>query len=151
MSIVKDFYMSARNAWPSNAEVSWDGTVRELGTDAPAMLSQQTPWAVTGGVSGGYSSAPSMACVTWRTSLATRRGRGRTFLGPVGANAVDSGDGTLNTGILGVIRGAATALVSASDNALNGAVGVYSELDGVVRDVVASTVTDQVAVLRSRR
>jgi hypothetical protein len=34
---------------------------------------------------------------------------------------------------------------------LEGGVGVWSEADGVHRDFVASSVTDQAAILRSRR
>lgn len=102
-------------------------------------------------------------CTTWRTSIAARRGRGRTFLGPLGSHVV-SGDGSPQDGALTMIRAQATTLLNASAAANDWAFGVYglqapapdgttnySALPHVLRDFTGFTVRDQFAVLRSRR
>ena len=94
-------------------------------------------------------------CISWRTSIAARRGMGRTFLGPLGANAQES-NGTIAAAVLDLVRGAASDLVSASLTDGNGAFGVYGlQSSGgtarVLRDFTGSAVQDKFAVLRSRR
>lgn len=151
MDLVEAFYVDVQQHFPTTTTWTWDGSVSQVGTTSPGLLGTGTPWTVQGMVSGSvYSGAPSMACVTWRSALATRRGRGRTFLGPLAAVSVQA-DGTLATGAVDAFRLAASELVSASLTDTNGAIVVWSELDQVGRDIVGATVTDQVAVLRSRR
>lgn len=88
--------------------------------------------------------------LTIRTSTATRRGRGRKFLGPVALNTIQS-DGTPTQGVIGDVQSAADALVGTSQGFANGAVGVYSGVDGVFRDVTSMQCRNYFAVLRSRR
>lgn len=149
---LNDFYSAVAFTMPVSTVASWDGTLQELATSEPAFRPPRTGWSVVGGQPANtYGPAPSMACVTWRTSLASRSGRGRTFLGPLALSAYE-GDGTLVASYLSGIRNAATALVDASDTDFEGgAIAVWSEKDGVARDIVGATVSDQAAVLRSRR
>jgi hypothetical protein len=88
--------------------------------------------------------------VGWRTASATRAGRGRTFLGPIGSGALDS-DGTIKSDTLDAVRTAAQDLVADSLGFGNGALVVYSPTHDIARDFTASAVRDQFAVLRSRR
>lgn len=151
MGLVEDFYLNCSGFLPSSFTASWDGLVRELAVPDPALLEAATPWTTNGTASASdYGPAPAMACVSWRSALATRRGRGRTFIGPIDASFWES-NGTLATDAVTALRSAASTLVSASLSDTNGALVVWSELDGVGRDFVASSVTDQAAVLRSRR
>lgn len=152
MEYVRQFYADLIALVPSSSTFQWDGTFLELGTTTPEYVEPASPWTVTGsGTPNSYGPAPAMACISWRTSLATRRGRGRTFFGPL-SPGVFGADGTINDGQLTVIRNAAADLVSLSlQDSINGAVGVWSELDSVHRDFVGSSVNDQAAVLRSRR
>jgi len=91
-----------------------------------------------------------MACVTWRSAKASRRGRGRTFLGPFAADAFGP-DGTLDDGFRTDLLEAAADLITFSAANGNGAIGVYSQVDLLLRDYVSATITDQAAVLKSRR
>lgn len=151
MGLVQDFYESIAILEPTGYEWRWDGTVAQVGTPTPNLLESADPWTVVGtDSSGNWASAPSMACVSWKSLLATRSGRGRTFIGPLSRNSIDT-DATLSSSQLTTLRTAAAALVSASLLDTNGAVGVWSEKDQVLRDFASSSVTDQVAVLRSRR
>jgi hypothetical protein len=100
---------------------------------------------------------PALAIVVgWKTSSGTRRGRGRTFLGPVRSGTIQS-DGTVSTTILGDLNAAATTLVNASLVDNGWAVGVYGQENAgdpgghVLRDFQGHKIRDVFAVLRSRR
>lgn len=104
------------------------------------------------GDSGTSSYLPlaSQLVVGWRTSNATRSGRGRTFLGPLAANALDV-NGTPSSAVLTAVRDAAADLVATSSGFADGAIGVWSPTDGVLRDFTGTVTRDTFAVLRSRR
>lgn len=114
----------------------------------------------------GLAPAPVALTVTWRTSIAARRGRGRTFIGPIGALAVQN-DGSVGDQYVDNLRTVAGNLVNASTAANNWAVGVYGQVSALVgdnvtpeqrrlapkvlRDITGANVRDKWAVLRSRR
>lgn len=152
MGYVEDFYDAISEWFPSNWVASWDGTVQELGSPTPAYSDPVTGWSVTGDApSSSFLPTAAMVCVNWRTSVATRSGRGRTFLGPLSTSSAES-NGTPAAAFMTDVRAAAAALVTASQSmAGDGAIAVWSEKDSVARDIVSSSVTDQYAVLRSRR
>lgn len=151
MSIVQAFYGICSDLLPSTSTAAWDGLVTEVGVPDPRLLEAATPWIVGGALSSApYTAAAGMGCVTWRSALATRSGRGRTFLGPLAASTVE-GNGTLTSTALTKLRSAAAATVSDSLADINGALVVWSETQQIGRDFVASSVTDQVAILKSRR
>lgn len=94
-------------------------------------------------------------CMTWRTSIAARRGRGRTFLGPLSQNALQD-NGTPDEDLRNVFATAAEDLVSASTGFGNGAWGVYGRTavgasTHVLRDLTGFSVPNEFAVMRSRR
>jgi hypothetical protein len=100
---------------------------------------------------------PALAVVVgWRTSSATRRGRGRTFLGPLAANVM-AADGTPHDTILTGLRTATQTFVDASQAIAGGAYGVWGQENAgvpglnVIRDITSFKVRDTFAVLRSRR
>lgn len=150
IAALKAFYTACAPLLTNNTVVSFDGVVREISGE-PRYVDPADPWSVTGSGGGGAGPAAGQACVSWKTSSATRRGRGRTFIGPLATNAIDVNDGTLTTTRYQGLLVAAGQLIDASSSAGQWAIAVYSELDGVARDIVAAGVTDQVAVLRSRR
>lgn len=149
---LSNFYQAAGGLFCQGSTAAWDGTVSQVSAGTPDLVTGLTPWSRTiGAASGGASGAASMACVTWRSQLATRSGRGRTFLGPLSPTAVQA-DGTLAEASLSTLRNAATAFITAA----NGSTGstafvVWSESLQAENVVQVATVTDQVAVLRSRR
>ena len=152
MGWVRQFYTALAPQFPNTSTWTWNGEISEVGAQ-PTFAPTRTPWTVTGSNSqAGYGPSAGMACVTWRTELATRSGRGRTFMGPLSFTTVQNTDGSLGPSALAAFRAAANALVSSSNTNDNvGAIGVYSPTQGIFRDIVGATVTDQVAVLRSRR
>ena len=119
---------------------------------------------ITGGATG--SAPPVLAAVVgWRTSLSARRGRGRTFLGPLSPTALES-NGTIATSHKAHWETAAQALVDASSGFANGSWGVWGlvnpapegtepedipDLPHVLRDFTGFRVRDIFASLRSRR
>lgn len=139
----------------------WQGTTWTIGepvvdVDTDELLAVSP---VTGGTSHGQSSrlAPALAIVCgWRTTLAARRGRGRTFLGPLNADA-GSTDGTPSPGGLATIASAADALIATSSETNDWAFVVYGQQSAgiagvkVGRDITSRAIRDQFAVLRSRR
>ena len=152
MTIIKSFYQAEATHLPVDYTCTWDGTVRELGSADPALITTDAGWVVPGTQNtGGYAPAPVMGCITWRTAKATRSGRGRTFIGPLWAGCMQT-DGTLTDDTVAQMRANAAALVESSDNDdAEGAICIWSEKNQTALDVTGSSVTDQCAVLRSRR
>lgn len=153
--MLSDFYEVVASLLVTGTEVSFDGIWTEVMDPEPTQVEGET-WSQEG--IGGMNALPraSAICVGWRTALATRKGRGRTFLNPITWDMCQD-DGTIATTPLAGIRAAAAALVEASDSFANGALGVYSRDAGGVppvpsfRDFTSSQVRDTFAVLRSRR
>jgi hypothetical protein len=147
--IIQAFYEDIAGLYNTTTTIKYLGEATGLGDDADTTFTSD-PWTVTGTDSG--SVAPPMLALLcqWRADTGGRSGRGRTFIGPLAAAAVGT-DGTPNATQLTAIRDAAAALVDSSDSFGNGAVGIYSRVDGVIRDITTSSVPDDFAVMRSRR
>jgi hypothetical protein len=142
-------------------------TVISLGTVTEEETSREiTPTMAT--VTGvGTGSAPQLLAVvvTWRTTVASRRGRGRTFLGPL-ATADMQNDGTPSSTLMTDVNSSAASLVTSSLAMGSGAIGVYGYRDAklpgkanlrnpsdprIFRDVTGKQVRDLFGSLRSRR
>lgn len=151
MGQVQTFYTALAGKFPANTTMSWDGSAQQLGVAEPAYQESAAGWSVAGGAAANtYGPAPAMVCVTWRTSVATRSGRGRTFLGPIAMNVIGP-DGSVDAADLSDIRTAANNLATQNGSLEAGALVIWSETQQVGRDILGSSVTDQIAVLRSRR
>jgi hypothetical protein len=116
-------------------------------------------------IGGSAAAAPQnlQFAISWRTTIAARRGMGRTFIGPLNSSIIQS-DGTPGVSALTRVRDAASALVDASKGpngwalcvyglqaAGPGKGGSYEGLPRVGRDFTSSRVRDVFAVLKSRR
>lgn len=150
IALIKQLYAAINGSFPT--PVTWTGPSEAIqdpyGSPTYAPV---TSWSLTGAGSSLTGNRSTQACITWRTNSATRSGRGRTFLGPLAPDAVDTGTGRLAAGLVSTLQSAANALVSGNGNIANGAVGVFSRSDGVLRDITQARVRDIPAVLRSRR
>lgn len=110
-----------------------------------------TAGTITGGGTGAYAGGVG-ACVTWQTSLIhnARKVRGRTFIVPLAANQYDT-DGSLASGAVSTINGAAATLLSS----LGTAGRIYARptltVPGDGGTIVSGAVKDHVSWLRSRR
>jgi hypothetical protein len=100
----------------------------------------------------GAQAPPHLAIVVnLRTTSATRRGRGRVFIGPLNSLAIGSDDGTIATDRLAMVRNAWQSFVADSLTANGWGLAVWSDLDSLARDVTSAAVNDRFGVLRSRR
>lgn len=151
MQKVAFFYEAVSPLLPASWEASWDGTALEIATAEPTLVTAPGGgWSQNGEATGGYTGAASMGCVTWRTASPTRSGRGRTFVGPLAATAVQD-DGTLGNTALSLLQQAGQSIPDSTGSSVAGALVVFSQAQQLGRDITSSSVTDQVAVLRSRR
>lgn len=155
---ISSFYFAVANYLPNGVAINI-GTVTEEGTQREVVV----PFTARAGAGSGSAPQALCAVVTWKTSIAARRGRGRTFVGPLHTVSVQS-DGTITDSVRTAILSAANALVSSSVAYGNGAVGVWgydaAKPQGqprdpsdpkVFRDFVGCTVRDVFGILRSRR
>lgn len=150
--IVKTFYTTLAGQFGATYFWSWDGSLQEILSDQPALVAVQSGFTLQGSGGGNADSGPAGVgmCITWRTSVATKSGRGRTFIAPLPVAYYES-NGTIVDANLTTIRAAAAQVVSSSQADGNGAICVYSPKDAVARDVIGSTINDEVAYLSSRR
>lgn len=110
-----------------------------------------TPVPIAGPGEGAIAPPHLALVVGLRTTSATRAGRGRVFLGPLNALALDGADGTPMATYVASARDAWAAFIADSSTANGWALAVWSGVDQVARDVVSSAVRDSLAVMRSRR
>lgn len=151
MDAIQSYYDDFLAAFcPTSYHATFDGSVQEVGSVDPNIIGGFTTWDEVGGAGTSYGPNLAQVCVGWRTAQGSRRGRGRTFMGPL-SSAVFGADGTIdNTALLGM-QGLAHDLVAASEGFSNGAIGVYSSVDHVLRDFTGFVINDRVAYLSSRR
>jgi len=157
---LRTFYTYNVAHYPATTTITL-GTVTEVITSREIV---PTFASVTG---VGVASAPQMLSlvITWKTSIASRRGRGRTFFGPLPTAAMQN-DGTPVAALVSLAQSSAATLISSSTAYGNGAIGVWgyenAKLPGkanvrnpadpkVFRDFVSYNVRDLFGVLRSRR
>lgn len=118
----------------------------------------QTQVVGTAAAAAGWA-APSGACITWTTAgirqvgSKPRRVRGRTFIVPMSNEAYDV-DGTIKPVQFGQIQTAANNLANSGSGSpllVYGRPGVNATPAGETFRVTGTRITDQVAILRSRR
>lgn len=159
----KTFFTGIQQLLPNVVSVDFmtDVEVLDVATgNLQGVVTAAAQTVVTGTASSTATwSAPSGACITWNTaglrtlSSKPRRVRGRTFIVPLSSSAYDL-NGNLSTSALNLLNSAATGL---RGNFNNQALGVYGRPGpngspaGVYHSVTGHRVTDQSAVLRSRR
>lgn len=150
VDLLETFYtdLLAGDLLPGGYSASFDGTATSVGENPEYYTAD--PWTIT--ETGDPNIAPAMAqmIVTLRTTSATRRGRGRKFIGPVRPTVV-SPSGVPTTTAVGVLQDAAQNLLDGSELLANGAFGVYSAVDGLFRDLTSVQARNYFASLRSRR
>lgn len=150
MSALEDYYTAiAANVWNAQYYARWNGESTTVEAE-PENLPTGAPWEVHGSGAGTPSAAGVGLVVGWRTSLAGKSGRGRTFHAPIVTAAFDT-DGTLTPAVLSFVGAAAQQLVDDSTASTGWAFGVYSPKQGVLRDITGFRIADKVAYLSSRR
>lgn len=147
--IIKAFYQDIAGYFPTGVTIDFLGTVTGLGDDLGDSATL-TPWQVVGTGGTGRLSSALQLVVSWKSNTGGRKGRGRTFIGPLNSGLAD-GSGVPTSAGATDLQAAAEDLIEASDSFANGAIVVYSKVDGLARDVTQATVARKFGVLRSRR
>lgn len=133
---------------PSGTTVSTDGVWTMLGEDP--QIVDEDGWSISAtGSTNPLPPALSM-CLTWRTSIASRSGRGRTFLNPLRTTIVQTNGTPTEAARTGLVN-AGNALIAQFAPVTNGAFVVYSPTQNISRDLVGCSISNEFAVLRSRR
>jgi hypothetical protein len=149
---LNDFYAGCKALYPNGVSITTPDYATTVAEDPEYVtVDQDKAWAVQG--TGGDFQAPEVLqlVATWTTSNASRSGRGRTFVGPLAGNVLDS-DGSPVDAKVTILRNAVGAMVQG--NFLDGAPSnlvVYSQVQNLARDVARGSVKDRFAILRSRR
>lgn len=146
---IQDFYTALADRCPSEVSFSWSGEAVGVGSDVGAIITGD-PWTINGTGTGDRAPTLLAGLVQWKSSAGGRKGRGRLFHGPL-QGSTENSDGTPTPSYLSDLLSAAQDLVDASDSAANGALGIFSRSDGLLRDFVSAQVSSEFAVLRSRR
>ena len=144
------FYDAVSDLFHGSTTIAFDGSLWKVGSGDPELRTGLDSWSVTGGTSVSNLPPANCLCVSWRTSSPTRSGHGRTFLGPVSRDTLQD-NGTPTEEARATIVAAAAALIDDIDDPSNGALGVWSVKEEVLRDFVSAAVANKFAVLRSRR
>lgn len=149
---VHEFYETLSGFFPPSMDVDFLGTAKSIAED-PEFIGGLTPWHVDGDATSNVMLPPAnQVCINWLTASAGRSGRGRTFIGPIAVGALDTaGDGTPFADTLDQLVDAGLALIDHSLGFTNGAVGVWSPTDQVLRDFTGCRVLKKFAILSSRR
>lgn len=145
-----DFYNAVRLLYPNTTVIRFgEGMIRDpLGS--PEYVDDDSRSIVVSGGQTGTVATKLAIVASWRTTSASRSGRGRTFVGPL-QTATAQGDGTPRAQDVTTVRQAGEALVSASQGANGWAFGVLSVRQGLLRDFTGVSVRDRFAFLSSRR
>ena len=147
---LRDAYAAMATVQGSSVVHFFDGRFVEVNGDA---LLTAPVWSQPGtsGATASDALSPALCVViTWRTTSNSRSGRGRTFLSGWREGNNDA-SGTPGLSELVAVTNMAAELVAFNAETGNGAFVVWSPTDGLARDIVQGTVSDQWAVLRSRR
>lgn len=132
----------------SSGYVIEDSTGLAVGTWSTAASTARS------GSSTGAYAGPAGACMTWRTSTVNAKGhliKGRTFLVPLGANALAT-NGGLATGCQNALQVAAAAVIGMADPfRIFRRPTTKGGADGTSAEVTSVTVPSFMVTLRSRR
>lgn len=149
---VHDFFEDLVTLIPDAITVTVDPIYQVLVDTTGVIIGEETVGTASAAVTGtfvGAWQAQVGVLVEWTTGLYLngKRLRGRTYLVPLG-NAADT-NGTLPTGTLGTVGGAADTL-AASDADFAVWHRPVSGSGGITVDVTGGVVRDHAAILRSR-
>jgi hypothetical protein len=163
VTLVRQFFGTVAALLPNPVKVQVEGDVEQIDTPTGnliAGLNGGNPGVVDGQAAAGASwAAPAGACITWTTGQVRtvaskpRRVRGRTFIVPVSTAAYDA-NGNFTQQALDTLAAAAINLRNAPGGpefVVYGRPGPNDLPAGMVAFVSGHKITDQVAILRSRR
>lgn len=146
-TLFSTFYGDIESIYTSSAIVGI-GQIIDLST-TPVTYVPFDPTPFTMSVSGSRADARQAITVTWRSAVATKRGRGRSFLGPLNVSFFDDTSGLIESSYVTAIDSAAAALIN-SANVATIPLQVYSKAGGLKHPIIGRHVGRTVRTLRSR-
>lgn len=149
LNALQEFYEDMTSVYARNTTITIGESMIGDPLGSP-FYADDDPRVVTGSGSAEQAAALLAVVCSWRTSSATRSGRGRTFVGPLAFDTAGN-DATPSPLTMSAIRSAATGLVNSSGGANGWAVGVLSIKQGLLRDITGFTARDRYSYLSSRR
>lgn len=162
---LRAFYTALGALYPSTSGQAWKADFAVNVEDQSDVAIDPAKWPNVLCTGGALLAPPHLsACISWKTGIRARRGRGRTFLGSFVTSTLED-DGTIRPATITTINAAATALVNSSLTDNDWALGVwglqdpapkdypgdYNDLPHVIRDFTGYVLQDKWAVMRSRR
>lgn len=146
-----DFWSDAQLAMSSLIDWTQDGVATQLdvATGEPTDVASYTPNDGDGSGSGDMLPASTQLLITWRTGVFAggREVRGKTFVPGLVASTNDN-DGTIDEGVVTQFAGYADSLVTEPGHSQ---IVVWSRKNGTMQQVTGARITNEWAVLRSRR
>lgn len=146
-TLLSGFYSTMETVFPTESTFGV-GQIIDLSTNPPTYVPfDATPFDVT--CSGSRGDARQAATITWRSTVATRSGRGRSFIGPLNVSSMNSTSGLWDPAFVTVVDAAAFNL---RDSAITEeiALQVYSRKLNARYPVVGHHVPVTPHTLRSR-
>lgn len=153
LTTLHDFYLGVIGAMAGGTTITMPSSVVDVSDSYEYGVT--TPGNISGGGANTLESGLALT-IGWKTSIAGRRGRGRTFLGPMGQGSQDV-NGHPTAGTITLVNTAIAALLSDSLSDNGWALGVWGQQTAnvknpkVLRDFTAAKVSTKYAHLRSRR
>lgn len=154
LGVLHGFYTAIAGMYNGSSTIRIPNVVVNVETDEE-LVASAIPIINGSGTDARAPQGLSVTC-SWKTSIRARRGRGRTFIGPINWEVMQN-DGTVADVPRTTIEAACQNLVNESSGVNGWAFGVWGqETAGVVganvlRDFTGVTVAQKFAHLRSRR
>lgn len=147
VTLFSAFYTDLESVFPSESVIGIGQIIDMSTTPVTYVPFDPTPFSLS--VSGSRADARQAATITWRSAVATRRGRGRTFVGPMNVSMIDDLTGLLSeAGVLAIDSAAAAVINSAS--VANIPLHVYSGVGATSHEIIGRHVGVTPRTLRSR-
>jgi hypothetical protein len=106
----KNFYDAIKAYYPNGTIITVGASVLDMEVTPPVFL-PVPPQTVNGTDSSGFCPPQCAVVVSWRTLTASRGGRGRSYIGPVG-RAAETTNGTPMPAFVTALQTAANALIT---------------------------------------
>lgn len=149
MEALEEMYSGLTSICAGGVVFSFDGVYTTVDED-PTILSGDGEWTVTSGTAFPALPAATAMVLGWTTASATRSGKGRSFISPIAQNT-SAGNGSPTTEAVTGARTQAQILLSHNASSPPATFVVWSPKNQVARLISGARVSNEYAVLRSRR
>lgn len=148
-AFITSFYGALNDIYAEGSVIACDGLWISVHDDK-TVNSSSDPTTMTLGVATTTLAPQDCLVASWRTAVASKSGRGRTFLGPLNLGALEA-NGTPAEFARTAIVAAGNALISDSNEGDVGVLGVYSTKQDLLRPFTGVSCKNKFGTLRSRR